>query len=224
MNNTGPKKPAQSICRVVIADDHTLLADGLQKLVESRKEYSVTGKFASGTALLHYLDRQSADILLLDISMPGMDGREVMTHLRSKQPGLKVITLTMHQDGEYIKQMIDLGVHGYVLKMDSESKLLHTMHKVLTEGSYFSEDIMRQYFLRSRKPRSSSVQSVSLTRRELEVLELIVDECTNEQIASRLFISINTVITHRRNLSKKLGVQNTAGLVKKALSMGLTSA
>ena len=206
---------------IIIADDHNMFLEGLISLLRNVPDITVTAKAANGKKLIDLLDDNKADIVLLDISMPEMDGVEVTKIIKKKYPELKIIILTTHSNSHIIAKLNRLGVNGYLLKNAEKDELLYAIRKVSTGESYFSKEVteIQKEFESNLKINLSS--TTELSNREKEILILIAKQLTAAEIAEKTFISLNTVNTHKRNLLSKLNVKNTAGLVKYAIELGL---
>lgn len=206
--------------KLLLADDHQLLLDGLDSLFNDQPDIEVAGKASTGYEVLELVARQEFDICLLDISMPGLDGLDTAKILKEKKPALKIIILTTYNDREIIEEMLEAGVSGYMLKNSSKQELADGIRKVAQGGIYFSnevqESLMKNYLRLNRE--KNHLQTVMITQRELEILQLLAKEYTNERIAAALNISYRTVETHRKNLMHKTKAHNLAGLLKYAYS------
>ena len=208
--------------KILIADDHQMFIDGIKALLKNEKEIKVVGEALNGEEVLATLEKEKADIILLDINMPQMDGIEATRIIRKKFPEVKIIILTMHNKYEFIAGLAHEGASGYILKNTGKAELLNAI-KTVQEGKTFfgkevTETIMHNLY---KKPAEQKIEAVQLTEREKEVLKLIAQEFSTKEIADKLFISENTVETHRKNIMAKLNAKNVAGLVKFALQVGL---
>lgn len=203
--------------KVVIADDHQMIIDGIRSLL-SGEDIEVVGEAADGQALLDLLTRTSADVVLLDINMPVLGGLEVTEVLKSKYPDLKILVLTMYNKPEFIRQLIGMGVNGYLLKNTGKDDLLTGIRKVQGGENFFSAAVSDTLISSMRT--NMSANEPQLTKREKEVLRLIAKGLSTIEIAEQLFVSTHTVDTHRKNLLGKLGLKNTAGLVRYAFENG----
>ena len=200
--------------KVLIADDHSIIRDGIKSMLAGHEEIMVTGEVTNGQEALGFLATQVTDIVLMDISMPSSNGIGATKTITDQFPETKVIALSIHEQNEFIWQMIDAGARGYVLK-DAERQELVTAILAVYDGKKYFSNIILDKLTPGRK------REGLLTEREKEILALIAQEFTNQQIADRLFLSVRTVDTHRRNLHQKLDIKNTAGLVKYAIQTGL---
>lgn len=212
---------AKNLFKIAIADDHLMVIDGLKSLLNQDEKIEIAGVGNNGNDIKKLIAEHPFDLLLTDIKMPHCDGLELTIWIKQHYPKVKVIALSMFHSTSLIKKMLKAGVDGYILKNAGKEELFMAIYTVMKGQPYFSSDIsekvMKSLMSGSSDSEDSDVLPISLTRRELEILELIVDEHTGPEIAKKLFISINTVETHRKNLLHKLKVKNTAGLVKYAL-------
>ncbi len=202
--------------KLIITDDHRMFRESIRKMLTIEKVADVLAEASNGEELLSLLDSHSPDMVLMDISMPGMDGIEATKKAIQKQPGLKVLTLSSFGDEKYYFHMIEAGAKGFVLKNASMAELESAITEVAHGGSWFSSELLQKVILNiSAKPKNEN--GVDLTDREQEILRLICESCTNEQIAEKINLSYDTVKWHRANLLSKTGCTNTAGLVMFAI-------
>lgn len=210
--------------RLLIADDHKVVREGLISLIEEENEYVVAAEAENGKDALAKIKEYDIDIAILDLDMPEMGGLEFLKKINGDHSELRVIVLSMMDKQEMIKSVIENGANGYVLKSSGAEHIVKALESVKEGGFYFCSDatdiIMRNL---TGFDRRDNISISELTPREKEVLELICDELTNAEIAERLNISVRTVDTHRSNLLQKTGAKNTAGLVKFALQSGIVS-
>src|ERR1700742_621707 len=206
--------------RVFITDDHEIYLEGLSLLLAKQNDIEVIGTATSGRQLLGEIPGLSADILLLDVYLPDMGEEELLQQIRAIRPDLKIIYLTLLRGTRYIHKLTKHTIQGYVLKNASLDELLNAIRTVQDGGSFFSKDVhigdRDEDFRHTITIEDKQIDEI-LSRRELEVLRLICKEYSNAEIAEKLFLSVSTVETHRKNLIAKLGVNNTVGLVKFAL-------
>jgi len=210
--------------RLLIADDHRIMLDGIVSLLQSEKDITVAGIAANGYEVLELVNKHEFDVCLLDINMPGLDGMETTKLLREKKPGLKIIILTTYNDKEIITEMLEYGVSGYLLKNSSKQELTEAIRKVASGGLYFSDEVHAAIIKNYRqhlKEKNRDAEVITLTNREKEILQLLALEYTNEKIAEALTISYRTVETHRKNIMQKTKSHNLAGLLKFAYSKNL---
>jgi DNA-binding NarL/FixJ family response regulator len=200
--------------RVFIVDDHPVVIEGIQSLLQNERGIEWAGHAMNAASCLGYFVNNTADVLLMDISMPGMDGVELCAVMKEKYPGIMILGLSTFSQGLYIKKMVVNGASGYILKNSSKEELIKAIHAVHEGAIYFSGEVgvaLQEY------QKSSEKELPVLTPREKEVLELIAEGFTNPQIAEKIFLSPFTVDSHRKNLLAKLGVKNTACLIKLAV-------
>ena len=207
--------------RVLIADDHQMFVDGLKSLLEDEKELCVVGEAKNGMEVLEFCDREPVDIVIMDINMPVMDGIQTSKELSKKHSTVKILGLSMYNDRDYISDILKAGAMGYVLKNTGKANLLNAISTLQSGASYFSEEVSKTLlntFIRN-VPYEQAAEKLS--EREKEVLECIASGLTTHEIGDKLFISKNTVETHRKNLLYKLKARNTAELVNNAYKLRL---
>ncbi|MDR7209986.1 response regulator transcription factor [Flavobacterium piscis] len=205
--------------KLIIADDHELFRKGLAELLRKHDDIKIVKSVADGLELMELINNQfEADIVLLDITMPNMDGFQVLKELKTLTSNIKPIVISMHNDGNYIAKCAKMGAYGYLLKNTDEAELILAIRSVNNGKKYFSAEISEKMI------NFMSTQSTSenvLSNKETEVLGLISKGLTTKEIAAKLFVSSRTIETHRANILKKLEVKNTAELIKKATKMNL---
>jgi DNA-binding NarL/FixJ family response regulator len=206
---------------VMVCDDHQLVVDGIKLMLSNHDEIAVIASASNGQEAIDYIKDNKVDVLLLDINMPIKNGLETCKYLQSNHPDIKVIGLSMVSDVELIQSMIGYGARGYLLKNSGQDEVIETILDVNNGKQVFDPSILSDLLNRKVKKHETKPAFPKLSRREKEVLQLIVDEHTTSEIAESLFISFGTVESHRRNIISKLGVRNTAGLVRMAFELGL---
>lgn len=202
--------------KLVLADDHFLVLDGLELLLSTFDFVENTKGVLNYPELKEVLALDSYDVLLLDIHFGKFDGRTVLVEIKKEYPNLKAIALTSYSDMATIKSAINVGFDGYLLKTDGRNEIEKALKAVMLGEKYFSSQTQQTFF-----ENQTTNNNVDLTQREKEVLQLIVQEKTTKEIASALFISEKTVETHKGNLMLKLEARNIAGIVRKAIMLGL---
>lgn len=206
--------------RIIIADDHQMFIDGLKLIIKSFENIEVVGEALNGDDALNLLEKVEADIIMLDINMPGKDGIETAKEIRKKFPNVKVLIVSMHKQKEFITRLVAAGVSGYILK-NTGAKELHDAIRVIHEGGeFFGEEITKE-ILHSMRNRDTIPEAPQFSKREVDVLKLLNEELTTQEIADKLFISFHTVESHRKNMLMKAGVKNTAGLIRYGMNIGL---
>jgi len=212
--------------RIVIAEDHTILREGLRALISSEPNLDVVGEAGDGRDAIHCVETLTPDLVLMDLSMPRVDGLEAIKEIKKRHPETKVLALTVHKTEEYILATLRAGADGYVLKDATQDELLMAIRSVLGGKSYLSpgasEKVIEGY-LESRKTLKTSTSWDTLTSREREILKLIAEGYKNRDIANYLFISVKTVEKHRANLMRKLDLHTTSALTAFAMEKGLVT-
>jgi DNA-binding NarL/FixJ family response regulator len=206
--------------RILLADDHTILLDGLSMVLNQYPNIEVVGVANDGSEVIKQLHEIQVDVVLIDVQMPNMDGFQTANAIRDNFPQVKILVLSMHNDRPYIERMYQIGASGYLLKTASIDEILAAIEKVHRGELHFSNEVILTV-LNYNKNQNSPV--VKLTRRERQVIELIAKEHSNVQIAEILHLSVETINTYRKNLLKKTGVKNTAGLVRYAINQGIVT-
>lgn len=211
--------------KVVLADDHKIVRDGIKLMLEPQPGVDVVAEAENGTDVLNKLEDLEVDLVIMDINMPEMDGVTATRNIKDKYPDIKVLALTMSNDDLHIRQMIQAGASGYIMKSAGRNELKDAIETIMSGKHYFSDEATQSIMmdLVKGKGKSSMPDPIHITDRELEILELIVKEFTNQEIADKLYISSRTVDAHRRNLLQKTGARNTAGLVKYAFQHNIIS-
>ena len=207
--------------RLAITDDHLLVISGIKAILAAYPQFEVVYESNISTTLMEALPNVKPDVLLLDIQMPDLDGLELCKMVRKHHPEIKIIALSSFMESHYIKQMLRNGASGYLLKNVTSSKLANAIETVYAGEQYLDEAIRHQLLDELLTGQKRAGYNIPLTRREKEILKMIADENSNQEIADKLYISLRTVETHRLNLTQKLAVKNTAGLVKEAYKRGL---
>lgn len=207
--------------RVLLADDHNLVRAGVRRILEAQPGVEVVGEVADGAAALEALARTRVDVLVLDLTMPGLDGFAVLRRARTLAPALKVLVLSMHAEAEFVARAVREGADGYLLKDSAVHDLVAAIQAVREGRAYHSPQIQRQLtdLLRGGAAQAGALDP--LTDREREVLKRIAEGQSTKEIASLLDISARTVETHRANLMRKLDVRSVAQLVRLAIKEGL---
>ncbi|WP_337043997.1 response regulator transcription factor [Emticicia sp. 17c] len=211
--------------RVLIADDHVIVAESLGFLIDTLEGIEVIGIKNSGWQVLTFLESNEPDVILIDYHMPLMNGIETTIRIREKYPHIRIMLLTMAEEPAVIKEALIAGVSGYIVKKIERKELEIAIKTVASGKKYLSDEaVMRLAEIPNQNTPSGNDEvreNVAITPREIAVLKLIVEELSNEQIADKLCIGVTTVETHRRNMMRKLGVNNALGLMKYAIKNGL---
>lgn len=211
--------------RILLADDHEVVREGLRALLANERDLEVVGEAENGRTAVRLARELMPDVVIMDVTMPGLNGIEATRQITSLGPSVNVLALSMHSDSRFVAQMLIAGASGYLPKGCSFAELCEAIQAVASNQTYLSPKIagavVRDYVRRSFASRSSAL--TVLTQREREVLQLLAEGKTSKRVASLLGISPKTVSTHRRHVMKKLGIDSLAGLVKYAIHEGLTS-
>lgn len=212
--------------RVIFADDHEVVRTGMRTLFQGTQDCVLVGEASNGEEAIQLVAKHQPDVAILDISMPKLSGIEATKVLKEKYPDVRVLILTMYEDEEYVNEMIRAGADGYVLKNADKKEILSAVLSVAAGERFFSPTISKMMIQRFIKKavtgEKEPPKDKKLTRREIEVLRYVAEGFTSREIAEKLFLSLNTVNTHRMNIMKKLDIHDTAGLVKYALQNGIT--
>ena len=209
--------------KIVLVDDHKVIRKGLQLLFNSEPTFKVVGEFDAGSDALEFLKENEVDVLISDITMPEMNGIELVEKVTESYPLIGSMLLTMHIDEKYILDGLEAGAKAYVVKDSSESEIIEAVHCVCKNETYITKkvaNVLAKRVVTSRQI-SKKKERASLTNREKEILKLIVGGSSNKMIGAELFISDRTVNVHRYNIMKKLDAKNSADLVRIAITDGL---
>lgn len=206
---------------LLIADDHTMFLQGIISLLQEEPNIKIIDKAINGIQALEIIKKGIADFIILDISMPEMDGIELSKILKKQYPYVKILIVSTHSNIMIISRLIRIGVNGYLLKNAEKEELLKAINTIASGKNYFAEGLEEKYFTNNLRIKKQVSNLAELSVREKEILVLIAQEYSTAEIAEKTFITLNTVNTHRRNLLSKLNAKNTAGLVKYAVENGL---
>ena len=218
----GPKKT-----RVLLADDHTIVRQGLRSILEQERDIEVVGEAADGREAIRKAAILAPDIVVMDITMPHMNGIEAAARISKDTPQAKIVALSMHSGEEYIYSLLKAGARGYVPKDSAPSDLVEAIRAVDKGGTYLHPDVSVKVvseYLKRPDPRARGGDPDVLTPREREVLQLIAEGNTNKEIALALGLSVKTIEAHRTRIMEKLKIHNVAGLTRYAISRGITTA
>ncbi|MEM7374636.1 MAG: response regulator transcription factor [Bacteroidota bacterium] len=204
---------------ILLADDHKMFTDGLRSLLQAQESLEVIGIAQNGHQVLHLIDEKEPDLLIMDLQMPGMDGIETCKLVKQQYPKVHILALSMHAEPHLIKRFLQAGADGYVLKDAGQEALIEAIQHLQQGKPYYSPAVMHKIMEYTSQPRSSK-RGQLLSRRELEIVSLIGEQMTTSEIAHELHLSPLTIETHRKNILLKLGLRNTAGLMKYAAQMG----
>ena len=208
--------------RILVADDHEIFVEGLCGLLENEPGLDVIGRLANGEQAVHLSREKVPDVVLMDLSMPGLSGIEATRLIKAERPAVRVLCLSMHSDHGFVMGALNAGASGYVLKDGAKKELLHAIAMVMNDEVYLSPGVARTV-VNAATFRADSDALAQLTEREREVLKLLAKGKTTREIADRLHLSVKTIGTHRVHIMDKLGVDSIAALVKFSIREGLTS-
>jgi DNA-binding NarL/FixJ family response regulator len=215
---------------VLIVDDHKILRDGISAIFQKSNDIKIVGECEDGDAVLDFLKTKHADVILMDIMMPNLNGIEATKLVKSEYPKIKIVTMSMHNDVSYIHAMIESGASGYILKNTSAEEMNKAIIQIYEGKTYFASEVtqsvMNSYVQTQNNEITQTKKTnynidINLTHREIDVLKLIAEENTNKEIGDKLNISNRTVDTHRRNLLRKTGAKNSIGLIRFAFNLGI---
>jgi DNA-binding NarL/FixJ family response regulator len=211
--------------KTILVDDHKIIRDGIRSLLKEESEINVIGEASNGQELLDFLAENPADVVLMDLNMPVMDGFEASVQVRERYPKVNILVLSMLDHENYISKVLDAGALGYVLKNTGKEEMVYAIKSVAAGNPFICTEIalslLKRIQMASSKPETSSRQPGDLSKREIEVLRLIAEGFTNAEIADKLFTSKRTIESHRQHLIEKTQAKNTAALVKFALEKGI---
>lgn len=213
------------IYKVLLADDHVLIRHGIKNIIKKNDQFVVVGEVSNGKQLMTFLEDSETDLIILDISMPDIGGMEAIGLVKAKYPWIKILMLTMHKNKQYFYNAMAAGADGYLMKDDSDEELLVAITKVLSGKSYispymtddFADDVINMY----RNERRTPFQE--LTKREKEILQLVVQGLTSKKMAEQLNLSQRTIDHHRSNLLRKFNRKNSVDLVNYAVRNGFVT-
>ncbi|MCM2250862.1 MAG: response regulator transcription factor [Ramlibacter sp.] len=206
--------------RIVIADDHAIVREGLKRIISDTGDMTVAGEAADGSEVMKRVRELDFDILVLDLSMPGRSGMELIRLVRSEKPKVRILVLSMHQELQYAVRAIKSGASGYLTKESAPAQLEQAIRKIAGGGAFITPEVAEQLAL-GAMPGSESYPHEMLSDREFEVFRLLADGVSVTEIASRLKLSVKTVSTHKANLMQKMGLQNASELIRYAIRHGL---
>jgi two-component system response regulator NreC len=214
--------------KILIADDHPLIAEGIKNTFDNQENYQVVAVVNNGKEALKFIEQNLVDVVLLDINMPIMDGIECAKEITSKFKNVKIAMLSMHEESSIIKNLISIGVKGYMLKTIPSDELLLAIKNIYNGKEYFNSDVTKALISDDDSSTFNQFSKKSplldlLTSREKEIIKYISQGLTNNQIGEKLFISHRTVDSHRTNIMRKIDVHNVASLIRFAFQNGLTS-
>jgi DNA-binding NarL/FixJ family response regulator len=217
----GKKNPAKKL-RIILADDHTILRQGLNALIDSQPDMEVVAEAANGVEAIEKAKQQMPDVVIMDIGMPEMDGAQATEFLKRELPQIKILALTVQEDTGYLSQMLKAGASGYVLKRAAADELINAIRIVASGGHYLDPELTARFVTNhlSQQPVESEEKRPTLSQREQDVMRMIAWGYTNKEIAGTLNISVKTVETYKARLMVKLDLRSRVDIVRYALRQG----
>jgi len=204
------------VIRIIIEDDHEIFRSGLRMVINKLGYAKVVGEAGDGEEFLHLIETVETDLVLMDIEMPNMNGIEATRLGMERQPGLKIIALTMFKEDAYIQSMMEAGVKGFLIKNINKDVLDRALQAVYNGKTYYSEELW-DYFTKAVSKEEKPKDELNITPRELEVLELLAEGLSNKETADRMFVSERTIVGHKSNLMAKTNCKNTVALLAYAI-------
>lgn len=221
MTEDSKNKPA-SKSKIWMADDHQLILDGYRLLLSARPDLEIEGESNDGLHLLDSLAHHNADLIISDLRMPGLDGIELITRIKTNHPQIPLLVVSMSDELEMVYRLFLAETEGYILKNSGKSGLYLAIDTLLQGGIFYEKTLMDAILKKQRSLlKNPETETIRLSPREMEVLQLILNENTSREIAEKLFISKQTVDTHRQHIYEKTGTNTLVGLIKYALRLGL---
>jgi DNA-binding NarL/FixJ family response regulator len=206
--------------RLLLVDDHAVVREGLRALLGNDERFEIVGEAADGMSALSLSQHLHPDVVVMDVSLPGMNGAQVTRRLKEVMPDVRTLALTVHEEGGYLRSLMDAGASGYVLKRSAASELLRAVEVVGEGGTYLDSSIAGQLVSRLGSRKAALAPSSALSEREREVVRLVAHGYSNKEIAAKLDVSVKTVETYRYRATEKLGLHSRADLVRYALDQG----
>ena len=207
--------------KIMIVDDHQMFIDGVKSLLRNEKRFDFIAESNSGETALEILENITPHILISDISMPGMSGNELIKKVKELNPEIRILVLSMHNEADIISDIMMLEAEGYILKNTGKKELSTALQKIADGGTHYSEEVLLSLMHKIKKDKKHDSHIQKLSEREIEIVELICKEFSNEEMAEKLFLSKRTVETHRRNISLKTNTKTVVGLIKFAFRNGM---
>jgi DNA-binding NarL/FixJ family response regulator len=209
--------------KILIVDDHQMFIDGIKALLRNEKRFKIVDEALDGSVALEKLKTTSIDIMITDISMPGMSGTELTRVVKKEHPQIKILVLTMYNDQDVANEILMSEAEGFILKNTGKQELIAALTSIADDGTFYSREVLTNLMMKVKKDKHTEEETHNLTERELEILQLICEELSSEQIAEKLFISKRTVDTHRQHIYEKTRCKTIVSLIKFALRNNLVN-
>lgn len=209
--------------RLLLVDDHAVVREGLRSLLGTDQRFEIVGEAADGLTAVTAAERLNPDVVVMDVSLPGLNGAQLARRMREQLPATRTLALTVHEEGGYLRSLLDAGASGYVLKRSAASELLRAIEVVGEGGTYLDSSIAGQLVSKIGQRRPAAAASAALSEREREVVRYVAHGYSNKEIAAKLDVSVKTVETYRYRATEKLGLHSRADLVRYALDQGWLS-
>ena len=209
--------------RLLLVDDHAVVREGLRALLNTDPRFEVVGEASDGVSAISAAETLQPDVVVMDVSMPGLNGAQLARQLKERHPDVKTLALTVHEEGGYLRSLMDAGASGYVLKRSAASELVRALEVVSEGGTYLDSSLAGQLVSRLGQRRTSLAPSAALSEREREVVRYVAHGHSNKEIAAKLDVSVKTVETYRYRAAEKLGLHSRADLVRYAIDQGWLS-
>src|SRR5918995_3538183 len=206
--------------RLLLVDDHAVVREGLRSLLGTDNRFEIVGEAADGLTAISAVERLQPDVVVMDVSLPGLNGAQVTRRLKEAQPEVRTLALTVHEEGGYLRSLMDAGASGYVLKRSAASALLRAVEVIGEGGTYLDSSIAGQLVSKLGQRKTALAPSSALSEREREVVRYVAHGYSNKEIATKLDVSVKTVETYRYRAIEKLGLRSRADLVRYALDQG----
>jgi DNA-binding NarL/FixJ family response regulator len=209
--------------RLLLVDDHAIVREGLRSLLGTDNRFEIVGEASDGLSAVNVAESLNPDVVVMDVSMPGLNGAQLARRLKESRPQVRTLALTVHEEGGYLRSLVDAGASGYVLKRSAASELLRAIEVVGEGGTYLDSSIAGQLVSKLGHRRPAIAPSSALSEREREVVRLVAHGYSNKEIATKLDVSVKTVETYRYRATEKLGLHSRADLVRYAIDQGWLS-
>ncbi|BDX39131.1 DNA-binding response regulator [Tenuifilaceae bacterium CYCD] len=209
--------------RLFLVDDHQMFIDGIKALLRNEKRFKIVDEALDGSIALEKIKNTPIDIMITDISMPGMSGTELTRTVKKEYPQIKILVLTMYNDQDVANEILMSEAEGFILKNTGKKELVAALTSIADDGTFYSREVLTNLMIKVKKDKRTEEETHNLTERELEILQLICEELSSEQIAEKLFISKRTVDTHRQHIYEKTKCKTIISLIKFALRNNLVN-